>query len=87
MKYIRWFDHLSLQDVGLVGGKNASLGEMRQHLSGLGIPVPPGFAVTAEAYRCFIEHNGLEPVIKELLTGLDRQSVASYNAVSEKFAT
>ncbi|MFN8610642.1 MAG: phosphoenolpyruvate synthase [Vulcanimicrobiota bacterium] len=84
MKYIRWFDDLGLQDVGLVGGKNASLGEMRRNLSGLGIPVPPGFAVTAVGYRYFVAHNGLEPAITELLTGLDRQSVESYNQVSEK---
>jgi pyruvate,water dikinase len=84
MKYIRWFDDLGVQDVGLVGGKNASLGEMRRHLSGLGIPVPPGFAITAEAYRYFVEHNRLQPVIQKLLTDLDRRSVASYSQVSEK---
>lgn len=84
MKYIRWFDDLGLEDVPVVGGKNASLGEMRRKLAGLGVPVPPGFAVTAAGYRHFVEHNGLASAIAKLLLGLDRQSVESYGQVSEK---
>ena len=49
--YIRWFNELSIEDVPLVGGKNASLGEMYRELSPQGILIPNGFAVTAEAYR------------------------------------
>lgn len=79
--YIRWFHETGIDDVGLVGGKNSSLGEMIQELSALGVKVPDGFAVTAEAYRYFIRENGLETVIKELLTGLDRHNV---NDLSER---
>ncbi|MFN7531728.1 MAG: PEP/pyruvate-binding domain-containing protein, partial [Gemmatimonas sp.] len=54
-----WFDDFSRADVAAVGGKNASLGEMRRHLMSLGIAVPDGFALTTAAYRLFIQHNGL----------------------------
>ena len=54
-----WFDDFSRTDVAAVGGKNASLGEMRRHLVSLGIAVPDGFALTTAAYRLFIQHNGL----------------------------
>lgn len=84
MKFIRWFDDLGIGDVPLVGGKNASLGEMRRELAGLGVSVPAGFAVTAEAYRYFLDHNQLGSVISSLLLGLNRQDVASYAQVSEK---
>lgn len=50
-RYIRWFDDLSLADVPAVGGRNASLGELRREVGALGIRVPAGFAVTAAAYR------------------------------------
>ena len=50
MKYIRWFEEIGASDVGLVGGKGANLGEMIQ----AGLPVPPGFCLTAEAYRDFV---------------------------------
>ncbi|MCH9826453.1 MAG: phosphoenolpyruvate synthase [Gammaproteobacteria bacterium] len=58
------FDSVSRHDVGLVGGKNASLGEMIRNLTGAGVRVPPGFATTAAAYRRFIESNGLESLIR-----------------------
>ena len=50
-EYIRFFNELRIEDVPLVGGKNASLGEMYQALAPKGVPVPNGFAITAEAYR------------------------------------
>ena len=62
---ILWFDQVSNKDVALVGGKNASLGEMIQHLVGAGIQVPLGFALTAHAYRSFVAHNDLEGFIKD----------------------
>jgi len=62
---------LGMNDVGRVGGKNASLGEMITHLSGLGVSVPGGFATTADAYRAFIEHAGLTDRINEALDRLD----------------
>ena len=49
--YVRFFEELGIDDVPLVGGKNASLGEMFQKLSGEGVRVPDGFAITAKAYR------------------------------------
>ena len=64
------FDQLTAADVPRVGGKNASLGEMVRELSGVGIPVPPGFATTAEAYRAFVAANGLAPVIAREIEAL-----------------
>lgn len=60
---IIWLDELGRGDVALVGGKNASLGEMLRHLGGQGIKVPPGFATTAAAYWRFIDANRLGPLI------------------------
>ncbi len=57
-KYIRFFDEIGNDDVPLVGGKNASLGEMYRKLAGQGVRVPNGFAVTAEAYRLMLEEAG-----------------------------
>ena len=64
-------NQLSLEDVARVGGKNASLGEMLQNLSGLNVRVPGGFATTADAYRSFIAHDGLDAKIAQRLEGLD----------------
>ncbi len=68
--YIRWFEDIGRGDVGSVGGKNASLGEMVRNLGSYGIKVPPGFAVTADGYRHFIAANDLEPLIASRLAGL-----------------
>jgi len=54
-RYIRFFDEIGIEDVPLVGGKNASLGEMYRNLSSQGVKVPNGFAITAEAYRYLLE--------------------------------
>ncbi|MDX1387043.1 MAG: PEP/pyruvate-binding domain-containing protein, partial [bacterium] len=64
---IAWLENLTVKDVPLVGGKNASLGEMIQKLKSKGIRVPGGFATTAPAYWSFVEHNGLEQKISELI--------------------
>ncbi len=66
-----WFETLGRADVGRVGGKNASLGEMVQALASRGIKVPPGFATTADAFRDFIAHNRLEPLITDQLARLE----------------
>lgn len=50
-----WFDEIHIEDVGRVGGKSASLGEMYQQLTAKGVSVPNGFAVTAQAYFYFID--------------------------------
>ena len=61
--YIRWFAELGLDDIPLVGGKNASLGEMYCALSATGVNVPPGFAITADAYRAFLREAQLDQTI------------------------
>ncbi len=68
---VRWFRELGLDDVESVGGKNASLGEMVQHLSAAGVAVPDGFATTADAYRAFLGETGLAERISGLLADLD----------------
>jgi pyruvate,water dikinase len=65
--YVRWFETLTNQDVAIAGGKNASLGEMIRTFAGDGIPVPAGFAITAAAYRTFLNHNHLDERIREQL--------------------
>ena len=75
MRFVRWFSEVGLSDVGLVGGKCASLGEMIRELMPLGVQVPDGFAVTAEAYRHFIESAGIDAQIRELLSGLGGHDV------------
>ena len=74
-KYIRRFSELGIDDVPLVGGKNASLGEMYQELSAEGVMVPNGFATTAEAYRYYIDHNSLHDSISGELEQLDINDV------------
>jgi pyruvate,water dikinase len=66
-KHIVWFEDLRRADVPRVGGKNASLGEMVANLGPRGIKVPPGFAITADAYRNFIAANGLTETISSML--------------------
>ncbi|MFN3406149.1 MAG: phosphoenolpyruvate synthase [Caldimicrobium sp.] len=73
--FILWFDEIKYEDVPLVGGKNASLGEMYSKLTPKGINVPYGFAVTAEAYRYFIRENHLDEEIKKALKGLDTHNI------------
>jgi pyruvate,water dikinase len=73
--FILFFKDISYKDVPLVGGKNASLGEMYSKLTPKGINVPDGFAVTAEAYKYFIQKNHLDDKIREALKGLDTHDV------------
>jgi pyruvate, water dikinase len=69
--WIRWFDEITIDDIPLVGGKNASLGEMYRELTVHGVNVPNGFAVTAEAYRYFLRETGVDEQIRDILAGLD----------------
>ncbi len=69
--YIRRFNELGIADVPMVGGKNASLGEMYRSLSGQGVKIPNGFATTAQAYRDYLAHNDLEDRIRVALEELD----------------
>lgn len=68
---IKWFDEIAQGDLALVGGKNASLGEMTQNLSNEGIKVPYGFAISTNAYRDFLHDNALEEAIDDILAKLD----------------
>ena len=72
---IRWFSEITLADVPLVGGKNASLGEMVRELCGEGIRVPNGFAVTATAYREFLAEGQLDQTLRQILDGLNTQDM------------
>lgn len=75
-KYIRFFSELDNNDVPLVGGKNASLGEMYRTLSGQGVAVPNGFATTAEAYRYMLDEAGAWEKLHEALDDLDPSNMA-----------
>lgn len=83
MKSVRWFEQVGIDDVPLVGGKNASLGEMRRELGGLGVSVPDGFAITSDGYRHFVRHNRLEEPIRQQLRKLDRSQVQTYTETSD----
>jgi pyruvate,water dikinase len=73
--FIRWFSELGIADVPLVGGKNASLGEMVSELRGQGLRVPNGFAVTAAAYRATLDRAGAWERLHAVLDGLDPANV------------
>jgi len=81
MKYIIDLGSVSLGDISLVGGKNASLGEMISNLEELGIRVPSGFAVTTDAYHDFIKYNSLDEKIRGLVSGLVEGDVAQLKQV------
>ncbi|MFP4332320.1 MAG: pyruvate, water dikinase [Campylobacterales bacterium] len=71
MKYIKFFKELRNKDVPLVGGKNASIGEMFQELSKMGIKVPNGFAITSDAYWYLLEHGDIKDKIRLMLDNVD----------------
>lgn len=73
--FVLWFDQVGIEDVGLVGGKNASLGEMIQQLLPKGVNVPMGFAVTAYAFRYFMQKAGLEQRLRQLLADLNVENI------------
>lgn len=74
-RYIRFFEQLSIEDIPLVGGKNASLGEMYRELMPQGIRVPNGFAITAEAYREMLDQANAWDDLHQALDGLDADDV------------
>lgn len=82
--YIRPFNSIHIADVPIVGGKNASLGEMVSELSGLGIKVPDGFAITADAFREFIQYNELEMPLQRLMQSLDKKDYSNLNQVGAR---
>jgi pyruvate,water dikinase len=76
-KYILWFKEIRKSDVGLVGGKNASLGEMFSQLTKKGIKIPNGFALTSDAFWYFLKENKADKEIKEVFSKFDKASVKS----------
>lgn len=84
MQYIRIFKELTIKDIPLVGGKNASLGEMYSKLSKKGVPVPDGFALTSDAYWKFLKDNQLDKKVKEILKNLDVKNVRALSAAGNK---
>jgi pyruvate,water dikinase len=73
--FILWFEEVGIADIPLVGGKNASLGEMIQQLTPRGVSVPTGFATTAHAFRYFVQRAGLEERLRQLFSTLDIEDV------------
>ncbi|MEB3123079.1 MAG: PEP/pyruvate-binding domain-containing protein, partial [Snowella sp.] len=82
--FVLWFEEVGTHDVGLVGGKNSSLGEMIQELTAKGVNVPGGFATTAYAYRYFIESAGLEAKLRKLFADLDVKNLPNLQKRAKK---
>jgi pyruvate,water dikinase len=82
-EHVLWYQHLGMGDVGVVGGKNASLGEMISNLANAGVQVPGGFATTAHAFNLFLEQSGLEARIHVLLDDLDVENIAALGKAGE----
>jgi len=83
-QFIRWFNEISISDIPLVGGKNASLGEMYRKLSQRGIRIPPGFAVTADGFSEIINQGELGLKIYRELAGLDTHDTAELARVGNE---
>lgn len=77
-RYIRWFDEIDIHDVPLVGGKNASLGELYRELTPKGVRVTNGFAITAEAYRYVLAAGKILPEMQEILHGTDKLDLEDF---------
>jgi len=87
MKYIRWFKDITIKDVPLVGGKNASLGEMYRYLTAAGINIPNGFAITAKAYFDFLKKGKMQKEIEKTLTQMNLHSIKNLQTVGKKIRT
>lgn len=80
-------NEVGMQDLEIVGGKNASLGEMIQNLSKLGIAIPGGFIITVKAYRDFISYNKLDQIIPELIAEMKEDDIESLGLTGKKIRT
>ncbi len=87
VEQVLWFKDIGMSDVEVVGGKNASLGEMISHLGATGVRVPNGFATTADAYRSFIAHEGLDERIHALLDALDVENLGALAEAGSQIRT
>ncbi|RME53902.1 phosphoenolpyruvate synthase [Candidatus Woesearchaeota archaeon] len=85
--FILWFDQLGIEDVPLVGGKNASLGEMYRNLEPKGVHIPNGFAITAHAYHYLLEKTGAKEQIKLILADLNTKDLHNLQERGEKVRT
>ena len=83
-QFVLWFNEIGIDDISLVGGKNASLGEMYQNLSKKGVKVPNGFAITAFAYQYLLLKAGVEDELKRVLKGLDVRNVRALAEAGRK---
>lgn len=81
---ILWFDEIGIEDVPMVGGKNASLGEMYQKLTSKGVAVPHGYAITAYAYQYLMKHSGIEEAIRNTLADLDTHDLRNLQERGKK---
>ncbi len=80
MSYVAWFKQLGKESIPLVGGKGANLGEMYN----IGLPIPPGFVITAPTYKLFIEKTKIKAKIEKLLEGLNVENNTQLQATSKK---
>jgi len=83
-KLVLWFDEIELKDIPQVGGKNASLGEMRRELTSKGVSIPDGYAITADAYRYLLETAGITENLKKILSDLDTHDIENLNERGRK---
>ena len=83
-KYILWFDEISIKDIPLVGGKNASLGEMYVELKKYGVKVPYGFAITSNAYHFFFDQTKLKERIREELKEINTKNLKELQSCGRK---
>src|SRR3989338_9725441 len=82
--FIKWYSEVGIADVLSVGGKNAALGEMYSNLVPLGVNVPDGFAITAQAYRFFFKETGLGSEIRIILADLNTSDIRNLQSRARK---
>jgi len=82
--FVKWYSEVGIVDVPSVGGKNAALGEMYSNLVPLGVNIPDGFALTADAYRYFFKETGLDNKIKTILSDLDTKNIRNLQVRGKK---
>ena len=82
--FVKWYSEVGIKDVPIVGGKNAALGEMYSNLVPLGVNIPDGFALTADAYRHFFKETGLDEKIKKILADLNTKDIKNLQVRGKK---
>ena len=82
--FVKWYSEVGIGDIGSVGGKNAALGEMYSNLVPLGVNIPDGFALTADAYRHFFKNTGLDEKIKGILSDLNTKDLRNLQVRGKK---